>query len=104
MRRLGIAVAAALVMAALQAQAQTVLTPPAGTPMTLAEFQGVSCAGLGTVVGLGALAYIDPLAIAAGSMSLPWLLVPVAAAGFAVGCSVGATLGPAFLWLHRQVR
>ena len=76
---------------------------PAGTPMTMAEFQGLSCAALGAATGLAALAYLDPITVAAaGTFSTPLLLIPVVAAGFAVGCSVGATVSPALAWAYRQ--
>jgi hypothetical protein len=33
----------------------------------------------------------------------PVLLVPVLATGFAVGCGVGATASPAFLWIGKAL-
>jgi hypothetical protein len=79
------------------------LVPPASAvPMTLAEYQALSCAAVGTVVGLGALTYLDPVALAASGIEAGLLAFPVAAATFAVACSVGATLAPAFLWAYRR--
>ena len=101
---LRLAVACSLLAAHAPARAvEAPLVPPAGTPMTMAEFQGLSCAALGAATGLAALAYIDPITVAAaGTFSTPLLLIPVVAAGFAVGCSVGATVSPALAWAYRQ--
>jgi hypothetical protein len=108
-RLLVVAVSAAVAIApASRAWAQnppprSTLVPPASqVPMTMAEFQGLSCAGLGTVAALGSLTYLDPVAIAASGFQIGLLAFPVAAATFAVACSVGATLAPAFLWAYRR--
>lgn len=86
------------------AQSQSALIPPRDTPMTLPEYQGLSCIAAGALTGLATLAYLDPISVAATGLTSPLLLVPVAAAGFAVGCSVGATIGPAFLWFYRRAQ
>jgi hypothetical protein len=88
--------------AAQTPQSQSSLLPPRDAPMTLAEYQGLSCIGIGAVAGVGTLGYLDPIAVAATGLASPLLLVPVVAAGFAVGCSVGATIAPAFLWFYRR--
>ena len=82
---------------------RTTLVPPASAvPMTLAEYQGLSCAVLGTVAAVGSLTFLDPVALAASGFEAGLLAFPVAAATFAVACSVGSTLAPAFLWAYRR--
>ncbi len=81
---------------------QPPLVLPRTAPMSLAEYQGVSCAVVGMLAGLGALAYLNPLTAAAAGLGSPLLVVPVLATGFTVGCSVGSTLSPAFLWFYRR--
>ena len=85
-------------------QSQPSLVPPRDAPMTLAEYQGLSCVTAGAITGIATLGYLDPIAAATTGLASPLLLVPVVAAGFAVGCSVGATLSPAFLWFYRRSR
>ena len=85
-------------------QNQPRLVLPRDAPMTIAEYQGLSCIAVGIVTCIGTLGYLDPIAAAATSLASPLLLVPVVAAGFAVGCSVGATLSPAFLWFYRRAQ
>ena len=85
-------------------QTRSPLVLPRDSPMTIAEYQGLSCIAVGIVTGIGTLGYLDPIAAAATSVASPLLLVPVVAAGFAVGCSVGATLSPAFLWFYRRAQ
>jgi hypothetical protein len=68
--------------------------------MSFAEFQGLSCAAVGTVAGLASLAYVRPIEEATMGSSSALLGAPIVATGFAVGCSVGATLAPAFLWVY----
>jgi hypothetical protein len=81
----------------------TTLVPPASAvPMTLAEFQGLSCAAAGTLAAFGSLTYLDPVTIAASGLEAGLLAFPVAAASFAVACGVGSTLAPAFLWAYRR--
>jgi hypothetical protein len=70
--------------------------------MTLAEYQGLSCAAAGTLAALGSLTYLDPVALAASGFEAGLLAFPLAAASFAVACSVGSTLAPAFLWAYRR--
>jgi hypothetical protein len=109
-RLLAAAVSATVVIAPVShARAQkpppprSTLVPPASeVPMTIAEFQGLSCAGLGTVAAVGSLTYLDPVAIAASGFEIGLLAFPVAAASFAVACGVGSTLAPAFLWAYRR--
>jgi len=88
---------------AQQPVSPTPLIPPANAPMNLAEYQGVSCAITGAAVGLATVAYLNPIEVATATTGTALLLVPVMAAGFAVGCSVGATLSPAFLWAYRHL-
>jgi hypothetical protein len=85
-------------------QGQPPLVLPRDAPMTMAEYQGLSCVALGAVTGIGTLGYLDPIAVAATGFTSPLLLVPVVAAGFAVGCGVGSTLAPALLWFYRRSR
>ena len=97
------ALVAAPVARAQNAPARSTLVPPASAvPMTLAEYQGLSCAAIGTVAALGSLTYLDPVVLAASGFEAGLLAVPVAAATFAVACSVGSTLAPAFLWAYRR--
>lgn len=100
------ALAAALPASAQQQPpAQSTLLPPASAPMSLAEFQAISCAAGGSVIGAASVAYIDPTAIFGTITATPLLLLlPVVFGGFTVGCSVGATLGPGFLWVYRHWR
>jgi hypothetical protein len=108
-RLLAVVMSSAMVAAPIShARAQnppprSTLVPPASqVPMTMAEFQGLSCAGVGTVAALGSLTYLDPVAIAASGFEIGLLAFPVAAASFAVACGVGSTLAPAFLWAYRR--
>ena len=56
--------------------------------------------GLVTLFGV---VYSDAITFAATGAFNPVLLIPVMATGFAVGCGVGATVSPAFLWIGRIV-
>lgn len=78
-------------------------TPPAArrASTTLAEIQGLSCLGGGALGSTLSFAYSEViLGAAAGTASLA--LVPVMAMTFAIGCSVGATAAPGFVWLYRS--
>jgi hypothetical protein len=86
-----------------QAPPSSILMPPASAPMSLAEFQAFTCAGTGLVTGISALGYVDPITIVTAGPGAPLLLLPVFFAGFTVGCGVGATMGPAFLWVFRHL-
>ena len=88
-------------MGAQQQTAPSGLLPPADTPMTLSEFQGLSCASLGVVAGLIGIVYLRPIEEAT-HLGAAMLAAPLVATGFAVGCSVGATLAPALLWAYRH--
>jgi len=88
---------------AQQQEGQPSLMLPKDAPMTLAEFQGLGCASVGAVAGLVALVYVGPIEEATIRISTAMLVAPVVATGFAIGCSVGATLAPAFLWAYRHV-
>jgi hypothetical protein len=106
-RLIAIAVSIAVLASTKPASAQqpsppSPLLPPAGVPMTLTEFQAFSCAGAGAVAGISALGYVDPITVFTAGPGTPLLLIPVFFAGFTVGCSIGATLGPAFLWMYRH--
>jgi hypothetical protein len=107
-RLLGL-VTAATFAAALPASAQQqpplppTLMPPATVPMSLAEFQAFTCAGTGLVTGISALGYVDPITIVTAGPGAPLLLLPVFFAGFTVGCGIGSTIGPAFLWVFRHL-
>jgi hypothetical protein len=97
--------AALLIALSAPGLAQTT-SPPAPVPtvafgMTLPEYQGVGCLVSGTAAGAGVFAYSDVITVAATGMLNPVLLIPVIATGFAVGCGVGATVSPAFLWIGK---
>ncbi len=98
-------VVAWLTASAAQAQdtaAQPPLVLPRDAPMTMPEYQAVSCAVAGVLTSLGAVVYLDQITAAAATVASPWLLLPVLATGFTVGCSVGSTVSPALLWLYRR--
>ena len=85
-------------------QAQT----PAPTPMpivamgmTLPEYQGLGCLAGGVAGAAGVFVYSDVIIVAATGAFNPLLLVPSMATGLAVGCSVGAMMSPAFIWVSR---
>ena len=77
--------------------------PVVALGMTLPEYQGWGCLVGGTVAATGVFAYSDVITVAATGMLNPVLLVPVLATGFAVGCGVGATASPAFLWIGKAL-
>jgi hypothetical protein len=85
--------------------AQPASPAPAVPPtMTMAEYQGLGCLLGGTVATTGVFVYSDIITIAATGVVNPLLLVPVMATGFAVGCSVAATVSPGLLWIGRTLR
>lgn len=73
-------------------------TAPAANAMSQAESQGVGCMVLGTIASASVFAYGDVIASMAGGFGQS-LLAPAVAAGFAVGCNVGAILAPGVIWL-----
>jgi hypothetical protein len=90
---LGIAMAAAVPAIAQTAQ------PPSPMPivalgMTLPEYQGLGCLAGGAAGAVGVFASIT---VATAGVLNPVLL----ATGFAVGCSVGSTVSPTFLWIGK---
>lgn len=70
--------------------------------MSSSELQGVGCIALGAVTAAGAMYYSTTVTLAsfASSWGIPVLAIPVAAGGYAVGCSVGATTAPGAYWLY----
>jgi len=99
--RLGVAV-----LVTVPSMAQTALPVPAPTValgMTLPEYQGWGCLVGGTSGASGVFVYSDAITVAATGALNPVLLIPVMATGFAVGCGVGATVSPAFLWIGRII-
>jgi hypothetical protein len=87
--------------AAQPAAAQTASSafPVVGLGMTMPEYQGMGCLLGGVVGATGVYAYSDIITTAATGMLNPLLLVPVMATGLAVGCGVGSTVSPVFLWI-----
>ena len=77
--------------------------PAVALGMTLPEYQGWGCLIGGGIAATGVFVYSDAITVAATGMVNPVLLIPVMATGFAVGCGVGATGSPAFLWLGRAL-
>jgi len=72
--------------------------------MTSAEVQGVTCIIAGVMTAVGALAYSGTVATSVGSSAwtLPLLIAPAMAGGYAIGCSVGATTGPGAAWIYNR--
>ncbi len=86
------------------APAPTTIPIPPVSAMTAAELQGVTCIVAGVMTAVGALAYSGTVASTVGSSAwtLPLLIAPAMAGGYAIGCSVGATTGPGAVWLYNR--
>jgi len=102
-----VAALSATLLSPIDAAAQTgagtkseILPSPPG--MSSEQLQGVSCIITGLLTAAGAVAYSGSLASAVSGVSVPWLIAPVIAGGYAVGCSVGATTGPGAYWLYAR--
>jgi hypothetical protein len=99
--RLG--VAGFLTVPAMAQTARPVPSPTVAMGMTMPEYQGWGCLVGGTSGATGVFVYSDAITFAATGALNPVLLIPVMATGFAVGCGVGATVSPAFLWIGRVI-
>jgi len=99
--RLGVAIATTLPLMPAMAATAPPPAPVVALGMTLPEYQGWGCLVGGSVGAAGVFTYSDVITMAAVGMTNPLLLIPAMATGFAVGCGVGATVSPAFLWLGR---
>jgi hypothetical protein len=77
--------------------------PIVGLGMTLPEYQGMGCLTAGVIAATGVFIYSDVITAAVSGVVNPVLLIPVVATGFAVGCGVGATLSPGFLWIGKVI-
>jgi len=101
---LATSLAAAPVASAQTAPAVSpVVVGPYGMPVQ--EWQGLSCLWGGVVGGAGVFYYSDVLtaAVAGSGLGNPLLLVPLVAAGFLGGCSVGTNAAPGLTWLYRHL-
>ncbi len=90
---------------AASAQSAVVAPSPAVGPydIPLQEWQGLSCLWGGVIGGAGVFYYSDVLTVATTGATNPLLLVPLVAAGFVAGCSVGANSSPGLTWLYRHL-
>jgi hypothetical protein len=90
---------------AASAQNAPITAPPAIGPygMPMQEWQGVSCLWGGVLGSAAVFYYSDVLTVAATGATNPLLLVPIVAAGFLGGCSVGANGSPGLTWLYRHM-
>lgn len=70
--------------------------------MSVEQLQGVSCILTGVMAATGAIFYSGTLAAAAtaADWTIPLLVIPAAAGGYAVGCTVGSITGPGAHWLY----
>ena len=82
------------------AEAQSIPAQPEN--MSALQLQGVACILTGAATAAGAVFYSGTLAAAASALdwTIPLLVIPAAAGGYAVGCTVGAITGPGAHWLY----
>jgi hypothetical protein len=102
MKRTSIRLALLLTLAAPMAARAAPTIPPNPENMSEMQLQGVACILTGVVTAAGAIYYSGTLAAAAAAAdwSIPLLVIPAAAGGYAVGCSVGSITGPGVHWLY----
>lgn len=76
--------------------------PPEPSNMSALQLQGVACILTGAAAAAGAVFYSGTLVAAASALdwSIPLLVIPAAAGGYAVGCTVGSITGPGAHWLY----
>lgn len=88
--------------AVAQAMSEVTTIPDHPVNMSTTQLQGVSCIILGAATAAGTIFYSTTVTLAsfASSWGIPLLAIPVAAGGFAVGCSVGSTTGPGLYWIY----
>jgi hypothetical protein len=89
-------VAAPVVAAPVIAAAQAA---PAHAPLSPGESKGLGCLAVGALASVGVFVYGNTIAAAVTGGPNPLALVPMMAAGFAVGCTVGAGVSPGLHWL-----
>lgn len=61
--------------------------------------QSLSCMAVGAIASVGVFVYSNTIAAAVTGGPNPALVVPLMAAGYAVGCTVGATVSPSLRWI-----
>ena len=85
--------------------------PVAGLPPVAARsvatsgwgFQALGCVTIGALASIGVLVYSNTIAVAVTGGPNPSVLVPMMAAGYAVGCGVGAAVPPGLHWLASHI-
>ena len=81
--------------------------PPVAPVITAAPApsvtQGLGCVAIGALTSVGVFFYGNTVAAAVTGGPNPFLLVPMMAAGFAVGCTVGARVSPSLHWLAGHI-
>lgn len=87
---------------AMPAAASAQPIPPEPSNMTALQLQGVACILTGAATAAGAVFYSGTLVAAASALdwTIPLLVIPAAAGGYAVGCTVGSITGPGAHWLY----
>jgi hypothetical protein len=95
---------ASLMAPAVGSAATEPVVPANPENMSSVQLQGVACILTGVLTAAGAVLYSGPLAAAAtaADWAIPSLVIPAAAGGYAVGCTVGAITGPGAHWLYRR--
>jgi hypothetical protein len=99
-----IAVAGLLIPVAAHAQQRTQppVQIPAGSDMSMQEYQSLSCAIGGLAGGIVVYVYYEDILAAVTGEVNPVLVLPIIAAGFSTACGIASSLAPGTAWIYRH--